>query len=37
VTQFSRPHIGIFAAFAAIYLLWGATYLAVAVALRYRR
>jgi len=34
VTRISRPHIGIFAAFAAIYLFWGATYLAVAVALR---
>ena len=33
MTRISRPHIGIFAAFAAIYLLWGATYLAVAVAL----
>ena len=34
MTRISRPNIGIFAAFAAIYLLWGATYLAVAVALR---
>jgi drug/metabolite transporter (DMT)-like permease len=34
VTRISSPHIGIFAAFAAIYLFWGATYLAVAVALR---
>jgi len=34
VTRISRPHIGIFAAFAAIYVLWGATYLAVAVSLR---
>jgi drug/metabolite transporter (DMT)-like permease len=30
----SRSQIGIIAAFAAIYLLWGSTYLAVAVALR---
>jgi len=34
VTRISKPYIGIFAAFAAIYLLWGATYLAVAVAIR---
>jgi drug/metabolite transporter (DMT)-like permease len=34
MTRISRLHIGIFAAFAAIYLFWGATYLAVAVALR---
>ena len=34
MTRISRPHIGIFAAFAAIYVLWGATYLAVAVSLR---
>ena len=34
MTRISKPYIGIFAAFAAIYLLWGATYLAVAVAIR---
>jgi drug/metabolite transporter (DMT)-like permease len=33
VTRISRSRIGIVAAFAAIYLLWGSTYLAVAVAL----
>lgn len=33
MTWFSRSGIGIGAAFAAIYLLWGSTYLAVAVAL----
>ena len=34
MTRISRRHIGIFGAFAAIYLLWGTTYLAVALALR---